>query len=148
MEPIFALGPSRGAPKEPEEPILKHLGRLPFSTLIPDPKNRQKSSISRVPEPRKLHWRLDGSAIFTFSLISRPNPTIVDLGALLGAFWEPFGSHLASWAPLGAPWGVPGAPRGRFFGHLLFDSFFDSFFDALLAPKWLQNGGNNWRAFL
>ena len=90
-DPFWPLDPSRGAPEGLGEPILRHLGRLPFSTLIPDPKNRQKSSISRVPEPRKLHWRLDGSAIFTFSLISRPNPKIVDLGSsfgsILGAFW-------------------------------------------------------------
>ena len=91
MEPIFALGPSQGARKEPEEPILRHLGRVLFSTLILDPKNRQKSSITRVLEPRKLSSRLDGSPIFTFSLVSYPNPKIIDLGSsfasLLGAFW-------------------------------------------------------------
>ena len=34
---VGALGPSLGAPKEPREPILSHLGRVPFSTLILDP---------------------------------------------------------------------------------------------------------------
>ena len=53
----------------------------------------------------------------------------------MGTFWEPFGSHWASWAPLGAPWGVPGAPQGCFFGH----RFFDQFFDALLTPFWCPN---------
>ena len=48
---IFALGPSLAAPKEPEEPIFSHLGRIPFWTLIQDPKNHEKSSISRVPKP-------------------------------------------------------------------------------------------------
>ena len=43
VEPGFALGPSRGAPKEPREPILKHLGRVPFSTLILDPKTTKKA---------------------------------------------------------------------------------------------------------
>ena len=49
--PIFALGPSLAAPKEPEEPIFSHLGRVPFWTLILDPKNHKKSSIWKVPEP-------------------------------------------------------------------------------------------------
>ena len=40
--PIFALGPSLGAPKEPEEPILSHLGQIPFWTLILDPNKSQK----------------------------------------------------------------------------------------------------------
>ena len=92
MGPIFALGPSQGVPKELREPILSHLGRVPFSTLILDPQNDQKSSISRVPEPRKLHWRLDGSAISTFSQPSRPTPKIVDFGSffgsLLGSIWR------------------------------------------------------------
>ena len=51
LGPIFALGPSRGAPKEPREPIFSHLGRVPFWTLILDPKNHKKNSISRVPKP-------------------------------------------------------------------------------------------------
>ena len=49
--PIFALGSSLAAPKEPEEPIFSHLGRVPFWTLILDPQNHKKSSISKVPEP-------------------------------------------------------------------------------------------------
>ena len=48
---IFALGPSLGAPKELEEAILSHLGRVLFWTLILDPKNHKQNSISRVPEP-------------------------------------------------------------------------------------------------
>ena len=40
---IFALGPSLGAPKEPGEPILSHLGRILFWTLILDPKNHKKT---------------------------------------------------------------------------------------------------------
>ena len=40
---IFALGPSLGAPKEPGDPILSHLGRVPFWTLIPDPKIAKKT---------------------------------------------------------------------------------------------------------
>ena len=47
---IFALGSSLGAPKELEEAILSHLGRVLFWTLILDPKNHQKRSISRAPE--------------------------------------------------------------------------------------------------
>ena len=47
----FALGPPLAAPKEPGEPILSHLGRVPFWALILDTKNHQKSSISKVPEP-------------------------------------------------------------------------------------------------
>ena len=110
MEPVFALGPSRGAPKEPREPILRHLGRVPFATLILDPQNHQKSSIARVPDPRKLSSRLDGSSIFTFSLVSRPNPKIVDLGNsfgnLLGPFWLPFGLLRALSGPI---WEAQGA---------------------------------------
>ena len=93
MAPIFALGPSQGGPKEPEEPILSHLGRIPFWTLILDPQNHQKCSISKVPEPRKLHSRLDGSSIFTFSQVSYPNPKIIDFGSsfrsLLAPIWPP-----------------------------------------------------------
>ena len=48
MGAIFALGPSLGAPKEPGDPILSHLGRVPFWTLILDPKNHKKKSISKV----------------------------------------------------------------------------------------------------
>jgi hypothetical protein len=48
---IFALGPSLAAPKEPGEPIFSHLFRVPFWTLILDPKNHKKSSIWKVPEP-------------------------------------------------------------------------------------------------
>ena len=48
---IFALGPPLGAPKEPEDPILSHLGRIPFWSLILDPENHKRSSISKVPEP-------------------------------------------------------------------------------------------------
>ena len=48
---IFALGPPLGVPKEPEEPILSHLGRIPLWTLILDPKNHRKSSNTKVPEP-------------------------------------------------------------------------------------------------
>ena len=112
----------QGVPKEPREPILSHLGRIPFSTLIPVPQNRQKSSISGAPEPRKLHWRLDGSAVLTFSRVSRPSPKIVVLGKSQPEnrrfgeiFGKPFGCHLAFWAPLGAPWGVPGVPQGHSF---------------------------------
>ena len=49
--PFSPLDPSQGGPKEPEEPILIHLGRIPFWTLILDPTNQIKTSISRVPEP-------------------------------------------------------------------------------------------------
>ena len=49
--PIFALGSSLAAPKEPEGPIFSHLGRVPFWTLILDPKNHKKRSIWKVPEP-------------------------------------------------------------------------------------------------
>ena len=48
---IFALAPPRGALEEPKEPILSHLGRVPFWTLILEPKNHKKNSISKVPEP-------------------------------------------------------------------------------------------------
>ena len=95
------------APKEPEEPILRHLGRVPFSTLILDPKNRQKSSITRVLEPRKLSSRLHGSSIFAFSLVSCPNPKIIDFGSsfgsLLGTFWLLLGLLGLSWASGGSP---------------------------------------------
>ena len=129
MGAIFALGPSRGAPKEPREPILRHLGRVPFSTLILDPKNRQKSSIARVPDPRKLSSRLDGSSIFTFSRVSYRNPKIIDygssFGSLLGTFWLLFGL-------LGTPWerfgNSSGLPRDSFpdpYCHLaIWDGFF------------------------
>ena len=140
MAPIFALGPSQGGPKEPKEPILSQLGRIPFWTLILDPRNHQKCSISKVPEPRKLSSRLDGSSIFTFSPVPYPNPKILDFGGFLGAFWEPFGSHLASLAPLGPPWGVPGAPRTALFGDCFSMDFFVYLFEAILVPKPLQNG--------
>ena len=105
-----------------------------------DPQKRQKSSISKVPEPRKLSSRLDGSSIFTFSPVSYPNPKILNFGGFLGAFWEPFGSHLASLAPLGPPWGVPGAPRTALFGDCFSMDFFVYLFEAILVPKPLQNG--------
>ena len=31
-----------------------------------------------MPEPRKLHSRLDGSSIFIFAPVSDPNPKIID----------------------------------------------------------------------
>ena len=40
--PFSPLDPSQGGPKEPEEPILSHLGRVPFWTLILDPNNHKK----------------------------------------------------------------------------------------------------------
>ena len=39
---IFALGPPWGALEEPKEPILSHLGRVPFWALILDPKKNLK----------------------------------------------------------------------------------------------------------
>ena len=133
--PIFALGPSQGVPKEPREPILSHLGRVPCSTLILDPQNRQKSSISKVPEPRKLHWRLDGSAIFTFSQISCLNPKIIDLGPLLAAFWEPFGSYLASWEFLGALRALWWAPKEQLCGTLFSPWYSGWLFYSKTAPR-------------
>ena len=140
MEPVFALGPSRGAPKEPREPILRHLGRVPFSTLILDPQNHQKSSIARVPIPRKLSSRLDGSSIFTFSLVSRPNPKIIDFGSsfgsLLGPFWHLFGRIGLSWTSRGRPW----APQGPLFGRPFFRWNFRCSFGDVLDPQTLPNG--------
>ena len=129
MEPIFALGPSQGARKEPEEPILRHLGRVPFSTLILDPKNHQKSSNARTPEPRKLSSRFDGSSIFTFSQVSYPSPKLVDFGSsfgsLLGAFWLLFGLLGTPWELLGHSGGLPRNSFVELYFHLgLRDGFF------------------------
>ena len=51
--------------------------------------------MSKAPEPRKLHSRLDGSSIFTFSPVSYPNPKIIDFGSSFGSFWLQFGLHVA-----------------------------------------------------
>ena len=67
-----------------------------------------------------MSWRLDGSAIFTFSLVSYPNPKIIDFGSsfgsLLGAFW-----HLLDL--LGASWGSLGLPRGAFLDNVFLIDF-------------------------
>ena len=140
MEAVFALGPSRGAPKEPREPILRHLGRVPFSMLILDPKKHPKSSISKVFEPRKLSSRLHGSSIFTFSLVSCPNPKIIDFGisfgSLLGPFWLLFGRIGLSWASRGRPWD----PQGPLLGRPFFRWIFGCSFGSVLDPQTLQNG--------
>ena len=140
MGPIFALGPSRGAPKEPREPILRHLGRVLFSTLILDPQKRPKNSMSKAPEPRKLHSRLDGSSIFTFSPVSYPNPKIIDFGSSFGSLMAPFGllfDHIGlSWASRGRPW----APQGPLFGRPFFRLIFRCSFGSVLDPQNLQNG--------
>ena len=139
MASIFALGLSRGAPKEPREPILKHLGRLLFSTLILDPQKRQKSSISKVPEPRKLSSRLDGSSIFTFSPVSYPNPKIIDFGSSFGSLLAPI------WPPgplLELPVGTLGLKTSLFFEtlfRLLFLCDLEADFNPKYPPDWLLN---------
>ena len=40
---IFVLGSSLGAPKEPEEAIFSHLGRVPCGTWILDPNDHHNS---------------------------------------------------------------------------------------------------------
>ena len=62
-----------------------------------------------MPEPRKLSSRLDGSSIFTFHEFPTRTLKSLILGLLLGAFWEPFGSYLASWElPGEVSWELPG----------------------------------------
>ena len=78
-----------GRPQGAQNQILRHLGRVLFSTLILDPQKRPKNSMSKAPEPRKLHSRLDGSSIFTFSPVSYPNPKIIDFGSSFGSLLAP-----------------------------------------------------------
>ena len=136
MEPIFALGPSREAPKEPEEPILRHLGRVPFSTLIMHPKNRQKTQFSKAPEPRKLSSRLDGSSISTFSPFSYPSPKIVSFGSSFGRLLAPI------WPPgplLDLPVGTLGLKTSLFF-ETLFRLLFCAIWKPILTPNTRQTG--------
>ena len=139
MASIFALGLSRGAPKEPREPILRHLGRVLFSTLILDPQKCQKTSMSKAPEPRKLHSRLDGSSIFTFSPVSYPNPKIIDFGSSFGSLLAPI------WPPgplLELPVGTLGLKTSIFGGtlfRLLFLCDLEADFTPKYPPEWLLN---------
>ena len=87
-----------------------------------------------------MSWRLHGSAIFTFSLVSCPNPKIVDFwtsfGSLLGPFWLLCGRIGLSWTSRGRPW----APQGPLFGRPFFRWIFRCSFGSVLDPQTLQNG--------
>ena len=144
MEPIFALGPSRGAPKEPEEPILSHLGRIPFWTLILDPKNHQRCSISKGPNIENCTRASMGAQFSHFHQFPTRTLNSSILGALLGAFWLLFGLPGLSWSSRWAPLGS----KRAFFWRPFFGRVFWTIWEPTLAQPWGESRANPGRAFV